>query len=277
MSPSFEDGDKARLRREILDEVGALLERCCAAELWGRALVEVVRGDDGEPVVAGIDVEEILGDEAQVDAVFSSEAMRPVLPVLAKATEALCGLEDVELDDVGGGTFLRRADGGFAWMPGLVHLPSQALERRWDELVAGLEAKNASLAERFDLGRHERYDVDVEKERIVFSSGGEPRVAARATLIGTMSRASRTWGWSAYNKHLPEAVRRASAALVDSILDREIKELSEPAFATDESTAWALAALVCEAAGGEGVYRTPHAGGLVYLLLRDVRPLPDTA
>jgi hypothetical protein len=272
MLPSFEEADKARHRREILQEVGALLEQHCAAELWGRALVEVVRGDDGEAVVANIDVEEILGDEARVDAVFSGEAMRPVLPVLAKATEALCALEDVELDHVCGGTFLRGRDGGFRWLPGLVHLPSQALERRWDELVARLDAKNALLAERFGLDRHERYEVDIPKERIVFFSGGRPRVTARATLFATFSRASRTFGWGAYNNDLPEAARRASAVLVDSILERDIKELGEPAFATDESTAWALAAVVCDAAGGEGVYRSRQQGGLLYLLLRDVRP-----
>jgi hypothetical protein len=267
----MDDKEKARLRREILDEVGGLLEEQCAAALWGRALVEVARGADGEPVVSGIDVEEILGDEARVDALFSSDAMRPVLPVLAKATEALCGLEDVALDDVGGGTFLRRRAGGFVWLPGLVHLPSQALERQWDDLVARLDAKNADLERRFGLSRRARYDVDIEQEHIVFSSAGEAPVAARATLIGTFSLASRAFGWGGYGKHLPERVRRASAALVDSILERDMWELGTPAFAADDATAWALAALVCDRASGEGVYRSAREGGTVYLLLRDVR------
>jgi hypothetical protein len=48
-------------------------------------------------------------------------------------------------------------------------------------------------------------------------------------------------------------------------------ELSTPVFATDESTAWALAALVCDGLGGDGVFCGPEDDGLVFLLLRDVR------
>src|SRR5580700_6430788 len=118
----MQDDEKSRLRGEILAEVGTLLREHLAADEWGRVLVEVVRDEHGEPVAAGIDVEDIVGDEARVDEVFGGDAMRPALPVLAKATEALCGLEGVELDDVRGGTFLRQQAGGFVWLPGLVHM-----------------------------------------------------------------------------------------------------------------------------------------------------------
>jgi hypothetical protein len=265
------DAEKTQMRREILAEMSELFHGQLAADAWGRVLVEVGRNDAGEPIVEGMDVEDIVGDEARIDAVFGADAVQPLLPVLAKATEALCELEGVELDDVGGGTFLRQRAGGFVWLPGLVHLPSAALEAQWDELVARLDAKNAALEDRFAIGHHDRYDVDVEKETIVFSSGGKPRVVARATLIATFSRLSRTFGWGGSNKHLPEAVRRVSAGLVDTILERDMWEISTPLFAADEGTAWALAALVCDRAGGEGVYRSPYEGGLVFLLLRDVR------
>jgi len=267
----LDDAEKAGLRAEILDEVGALLRDQLAAGEWGRVLVEVVRDEGGQPVVAGIDVEDIVGDEARVDAVFGGEAMRPVLPVLAKATEALCGLEDVELDDVRGGTFLRQPDGAFVWLPGLVHMPSASLDRQWDELVARLRDKTGLLEARVALSRHDREDVDVERQTIVFSSAGHPRVVARATLIGTYSRAARTFAWGGYGKNLPEAARRASAELADALPDRDMWEISTPVFAADEPTAWALAALVCDRAAGEGVHCSPHDEGLVFLLLRDVR------
>jgi hypothetical protein len=266
----MDDAEKSRMRREILAEIGELLRQQLAADEWGRVLVEVVR-EGQEPMVAGIEVEDIVGDEARVDAAFDPEAARPLLPVLAKATEALCELEGVELEAVGGGTFLRQRAGGFAWLPGLVHLPSASLEAEWDDLQSELEARNADLHERFALGDHERYDVDLEKESIIFSSGGAPRVLARATLIATFSEASRTWAWGGYNKNLPEAVRAASAALVDAILERDMWEISTPLFPVDEGTAWVLAALVCERSGGQGVYRTPTENGRVFLLLRDVR------
>ncbi|HEY8090681.1 MAG TPA: hypothetical protein VIF09_22620, partial [Polyangiaceae bacterium] len=115
--------EKASSRAEILAEVGAIFREHLVAEEWGRVLVEVSPGA-GAPIVAGIEVEDIVGDEARVDRAFAPEAVQPLLPVLAKATEALCALEGVELEDVGGGTFLRSLEGTFAWLPGLLHTPS---------------------------------------------------------------------------------------------------------------------------------------------------------
>jgi hypothetical protein len=267
----MEDDEKSRLCEEILAEVGTLLREHLAADEWGRVLVEVVRDEHGEPVVAGIDVEDIVGDEARVDEVFGGEAMGPALPVLAKSTEALCGLQDVELDDVRGGTFLRQQAGGFVWLPGLVHMPSASLDVQWDDLVAKLKVRSEALEARFALSCHDREDVDVERQTVVFSSGGRPRVVARATLIGTYSRASRAFAWGGYSKNLPEPARLASAALADALPDRDMWEISTPVFAADEPTAWVLAALVCERLGGDGVHASRRAEGLVFLLLRDVR------
>ena len=266
----MEDAEKSRMRSEILEEVGELLREQLAADEWGRILVEVVREGD-QPVVAGIDVEDIVGDEARVDAAFADEAARPLLPLLAKATEALCALDEVDLDDVRGGTFLRRRAGGFVWLPGLVRLPSAALEEEWDALKLRLEARNAALNTRFGLDAHDRYDVDLEKENLVFSTGGRPRVVARATLIATFAQPSRVWAWGGYNKNLSTTVREASAALADAIPERDIWEVSTPLFPSDEATAWVLAALVCDRCGGDGVYGTPTANGLAFLLLREVR------
>lgn len=266
----MDDAEKVRMRREILDEVGPLLREQLAADEWGRVLVEVVRRGE-EPVVAGIDVEDIVGDEARVDRVFGDEGMGAVLPVLAKATEALCELEALDLDDVRGGTFLRQREGGFVWLPGLVHMPSATLDAEWDALSAKLEAKNAALEARFHFADHDRYDIDLEQQTLVFSKDGRPRVVARAVLIATFADASRVWAWAGYNKNLPAPVREAAAALADSIPERDIWEVSTPLFPADAGTAWVLGALVCNRAGGDGVFRSPTEGGRAYLLLREVR------
>jgi hypothetical protein len=265
--------DARRAREEILDEVGALLRDQLAAEEWGRILIEVVRpAGGGDLVVAGIDVEDIGGDEARVDSAFGTEsAARPILPVLAKATEALCALEGVAPEDVQGGTFLHLATGGFEWVPGLVHAPSAPFGGAWDAVVEGLDRKRRALEARFALGASERCDVDVEKESIAFSSAGRLRAVARATLLGTYSGPSRTWAWGGYNESVPEHARAAAAALVDEILERGTWELSTPCFQIDERGAWALAAFVCDRARGDGVHCLRKEDGLVFWLLRDVR------
>ena len=201
---------------------------------------------------------------------FGAPAAQPLLPVLAKATEALCGLAGVELEDVQGGTFLRRSTGEFEWLPGLVHAPSEGLEAVREGVLKRLEEKRSALESRFGLTRLGRYEVDVERESMVFSVAEGVRVLARATLIATYSLGSCAWAWGGYNKNVPPHVQVAAAALVDEILERDMWELSTPVFCVDEATAWVLAAFVCDRAAGESVYCLRQNGGLVFLLLRDV-------
>jgi hypothetical protein len=268
----MDDTEKKRLRREVLDDVGALLFEHLAAKEWGRVLVEITSGDAGQPIVAEMEVEDVVGDEARIDAAFAHEpTVRPLLPVIAKAVEALCSLEDVDLERVAGATFLRQPGGSFEWLPGLVHMPSAALERAWDEATASLEASQAALEDRFGLGTFEGYELDLERERIAFRRGGDVKLTGRATLIGSYSFASRSWAWGAHNQNLPAHVRAASAALIDGIVDRDMWELSTPIFGTDEATAWALCAVVCREASGQGVYRGRNGESAVFVLLRDLR------
>jgi hypothetical protein len=122
----MDDAEGKALRREILDDVGAILREQLAAETWGRSLVEVVRSPDGQPVVSGIDVEEVIGDERRVDEVFGGESARAVLPVLAKAVEALCALDRVDMADVRGGTFVRLRTSASPGCPGWCTRPARA-------------------------------------------------------------------------------------------------------------------------------------------------------
>jgi hypothetical protein len=259
-----------RLRAEILGDVGALLDEHLAGGEWGRLLVEVVRGPDGAPVVAGVDVEEIVGDEARVDAAFGGEGVRGLLPVLAKASEALCGLEGVELEDVCGGTFVRRASGGFAWLPGLVRTPSASFDGQRDGAIAAVREKNGRLEIPFGAPASGRIEVDLLAGTALVETG-RGFVRARPTLLGTFATAARTWAWGAYSPHVPEGVKRASAALTDGWADRSMWEVSTPVFASDEATAWAIAAVVCQGVGGDAVCCGAEADGLVFLLLRDAK------
>jgi hypothetical protein len=253
-----------KLRREILSDLTPLLHDEFAADAWGRALVEVLRTPSGEIVVAGIDVEEIVGDETKVDAVFGGVAARALLPTLAKATEALCALDGVDLEDVRGGTFVRM-DEGFAWLPGLVRAPSRRLDRERDALVALVREKNEALRARFDA---DRVELDVEGLRCRWLSGIRQIGVARATALGTFARAPRTWAWAWHHPSLAEPVRSACSALTDALDERDLWEISTPAFATDESTAWALAAYVCDRANADGVRAIARDDGILFVLLK---------
>jgi hypothetical protein len=257
--------DAAAMRADILRDVGELLRDELAGAEWGRVLVEVTSGQGGEVVVAGMDVEEIVGDEARVDAAFARPS-RELLAAFAKATEALCAIEGVAVDDVRGGTFVRIDDRAYAFLPGLVHVPSVRFDGERDALVARLEEKNARLRERFPS---DHVEVDVDGGSIAWVVQGRRTASARATAIGTFVRASRTWAWAWSHPSLPDPARRASAALTDAIEERDMWEIATPVFATDEATAWALAALVCDRAGGDGVQRIAREDGALFVLVRE--------
>jgi hypothetical protein len=265
----MEATEAQRLRGEILDELAPLLYEKLAGDAWGRVLVEVMRGPGGEPQVAGIDVEEILGEESRVDAVFGGQEARAILPVLAKATEALCALEGVDLENVNGGTFVRFGE-GFAWLPGLVRTPSLRFDRERDALVARMRDKNEKLRARFEA---DRVELDVDGLVLRWLAGVRAIGTARATLIGTFAGGSRTWAWAWSNPSAGEAVRRASAALTDALADRDLWEIATPAFATDEATAWALAALLCDRTNADGVQRVARDDGALLVLLREAHSL----
>jgi hypothetical protein len=260
------DEESESLRREIVDDIGALLREQLAADAWGRVLVEVVRDLTGEPIVAGMEVEEIVGDEARVDEVFDGPEARALLPAIAKATEALAAIDDVALEDVHGGTFVR-LEQGFAWLPGLVHAPSPRLDRERDALVARLREKNEALRARI---ASDRVELDVEAATLRWLTGDRVVGEARATLLGTFAQAPRTWGWAWSNPTVSEVARRASSALTDAIPERDIWEITTPVFATDEPTAWAIAALVCDRAAGDGVQRIAQQGGALFVLVSEV-------
>ena len=266
----MEKTEAVRLRREILAGIEPMLREELAADAWGRVLVEVARLPEGEPVVVGVDVEEIIGDEARVDEAFSASATRALLPTLAKVTEALCELEGLDLDDVRGGTFVHLGD-ELVWLPGLVRAPSLRLDRERDALVASMRAKNERLASRFRNA--ERVELEVETGILRWLSDPHgPIGTARAIVIGTFANAPRTWAWAGSNPNLPDAARKASAALIDAIPDRDLWEITTPTFASDESTAWVLAALLCERADALGVQRMARDDGSLFALVADARP-----
>jgi hypothetical protein len=266
----MEDSEARTLRREILGDIGAMLREELAADAWGRLLVEVAPGPDGALAVANIDVEEVVGDDARIDAVFGGPGMRGVLPVLAKAVEALCALDHVEPENVRGGTFVHLDGGTFAWLPALVRAPSVHFDRERDVLLTKMRAKNERLMERFAFPDGGEVAIDLAREVLVFTPSGGTAIRARATAIGTFAPASRTWGWAASNPHMPEVVRRGSAVLIDAILERDMWEISTPAFPTDEATAWALAALLCDRASGDGVFCATEEDGLAFVLVRNI-------
>ncbi len=272
----MEAAERDRLRGEILDELAPLLRERLAAEVWGRLLVTLTHageggegGEGGGYRVTAIDVDDIVGDEAPLERALEGESKGELLAVLGAATEALAALDGVDLEQAAGGTLVRRLDGGFAWLPGLVRAPSAGFEARRDRDVGELERRRLALPEPL---RAARVALDAETGRVTFfDAAGAPAGTARGRLVGSFSRRSHAWLWGWAHPDMAEPMRRAVKDVLDGVLDRSLWEVSERQFGTDEPTAWALCALFCAESGADAALRLAHAEGSIFLALYDVR------
>lgn len=267
----MEARDRAEARAGILDELTGLFEAAFAWDTWGRLLVHVTVTDGGDVVVADVAVEDIVGDEARLAAAFEGPDVRGALPALARAVETLVAIEDLDLEALGGGTFVRTVEGRAAFLPGLVRSPSAAFDRERDQAVASARARERALGDRFGLGQDGRVVPSKGGRARIERGGGTVAEIDQAIVLGTFSRPRRHFVWGAANPSLGEADRKACQALLDAMPQRESWEIATFGFATDEPTAAALCAWVCDTLGGDGVARIEGDGGPIFVLLRGVR------
>jgi hypothetical protein len=258
---------------EILSEIRELFRAAFAWGTWGRLLVSVAPNASGELVVADILVEEVLEDEAALDAAFTSDDARASLPAIASAVVALCTLAGIPRESIDGGTFVQTHGGDVAFLPGLVRAPSPSIDARRDDLLGRLAAKNAVLKEAYGIGAGADVAADMATGSVEISKNGVAVAVGEQIVIGSFASVERWWVWGAFNPSLEEAARRRSAALLDNLRDRAPWEISTQGFVTDEATAWLLAALLAVEHDLEGVVHVPaKKAGFVLLGLRALSP-----
>ena len=186
-----------------------------------------------------------------------------MLPVLAKAVEALCALDELELENLRGGTFVRMPNERFGWLAGLVKAPSARLDGERDELVARLRAKNDAFHERFGRPPDDRLGSICPPSASLDRGVARAAAGARDAHRDVLAADSRAWGWGGTNPHVPEAVRRASSAASSTPSKSATSGSCRPRSSRPtSSTAWALAAFVCDRAKGDAVVCVPENEGL---------------
>jgi hypothetical protein len=262
-------------RDEILAELATVFEEELALGSWGRLLVEVARNPAGALRVADVVVEEIVGDEAEVERCFESRAAGEVMQGMPVVLEALFALEaDAELDRLGGGTFVRVDTDGrhaIAFLPGLVRAPSVAFDRARDDVLR--TAAERDLTEKYGLART-KVETDMESGELAFLRDGETVARGEQVVLGSFEKRARSWVWAAHNPSLVERARERARALLDAMPDRSAWEISTPGLVTDEATSWALAWWVALQSGLEGVVRVSTRDG--YVALGVSRLVPTT-
>lgn len=281
---------------DILVEVEALLRSAFALDAWGRLLVFMrpaaatrtfsASASDAF-IVEDLQVEEIL-DEAEVDRVFNGREIREGLAALATATATLSLLADVDIAEVGGGTFVRVLGEGnqterVAFLPGTVRTPSRSFDLVRDDAVRAIEERSAALADKLGVEGLSHLAFDAHASTWAAPAGGPAGDAAEARgvaiVIGSFSKDRRSWVWAGTNPTLPPGARGRAKEVLDAFGDRSLWEISTPAFFTDERTAWALACVVANDRGAIGLARIDTPDGFVVFVLQPAvrRDAPDGA
>jgi hypothetical protein len=264
--------DEVASRAEILTELALLLRAALALDDWGRLQIELVDDPRRGLVVSDVVVEEIVGDEARVDAAFNAPDAGAMMPTLARAIEALAALDGLDAAELGGGTFVRVDEApGLAFLPGRVRAPSRALDQRREPLLAALRAKELALKERAGVHAGAALGLDLEGQAITIREEGVVRSRGAVVVLGSFSWQRRSWAWAAHNPSAPEGARARSKQALDAVRDRSLWEIATPGFQTDEAGAWLLAALLVEENALDGAVRVELGDeGFLLVGLRDL-------
>lgn len=260
----------------ILADVSEMLREHFALAEWGRLVVELVRDDAGELRVSDVNVEDVFGDEAAVDRAFGSPDAGAIAAVLGKAIEALCALDDLDVDVVHGGTFVRADEGdapSVVFLPGLVSSPSRAFDQRREAITHRVRQAIADLRERYGVGAGAEVSSDTLSGSLEITRAGAVVARGSHIVLGSFSRPHRYWVWGGHNPSLASEPRRRAKDVLDAMRERSAWEISTAGFATDEATAWALAGWIVEERDLVAPVRIDTDEGFVVLGIVELSPV----
>ncbi|GGX64601.1 hypothetical protein GCM10011309_13510 [Litorimonas cladophorae] len=126
------------------------------------------------------------------------------------------------------------------------------------------QALHAAHEGGWGFGRADRFEVDLESNRIQFIFEGDKIASAPLTLIGTWAAASSEflWGWD--HPMCPPADNAAAVAVKAYADAHNIVQLQQRTVSCAGDDGWPLAGIACLLGDLQGVYRTPNGDNLVY-------------
>lgn len=132
--------------------------------------------------------------------------------------------------------------------------------------VARLQQKQTELGVR-GLGRCDRFEVDLALGKLRFYEGGDLRLEADVTPIGTHAAGDESWQWAWANKSFPDEVRARAAKLKELGAQTALGAFNERTLEVDEAQTWQLVAIACEHLGALGTYDIPTRNARLYVAI----------
>jgi hypothetical protein len=143
------------------------------------------------------------------------------------------------------------------------------VERSLEELRLKTEAH----ARAWGLGTTDRWDLDQEDGRLIFTSK-EVTAAAPAQIIGTYSTQSGTWLWAWDHPSVLPPLQEHARRVWEYGEQHGIAALTTRKLECTETEAWEFTALACHLCDAQGAYRGPAGPALVFMTFGEVTLSP---
>jgi hypothetical protein len=139
-----------------------------------------------------------------------------------------------------------------------------------------LRQKIASSVDKWKLTKFARFNFDQETGQIEFLDGEGPDIVCEVQVIGTYSKATRTWLWAWKNDFILDKLKDDSL-IVNEFGDRHgLERLLDPKWEATEEDAWDMTAVAAHLSPAEGAYRLPNRDVMIFMLLKRIEPKEKT-
>jgi hypothetical protein len=154
---------------------------------------------------------------------------------------------------------------------------SSEYEHYVHEACADLQRRQDKLIEEYQISTWERYDWNQDKQELVFSQQGQPKVIAKIQFVGSFSNRSNTWRWAWANDTVVPGMKQDVILVKAFGEQRGWKRLVTPQWNADEQDGWDMTAVAVRLLNAKGAYRTPDEDGLTFMIIKDIRWSDDRA
>ena len=145
----------------------------------------------------------------------------------------------------------------------------------WDDLLAVsyeyLYEQQGILEAEFRMSKHERWDTDQESGTLTFSNSGKPTVEAEVVYVGSFSTSSNSWLWGWANSSIDAGLSAPLEMIREFGSEHGLNKLTDEKWDAEEVDGWEMAAVSNYLLKGRGVYRPPYDGGVLFLVITNIR------
>jgi len=132
-----------------------------------------------------------------------------------------------------------------------------------------LRLKNEAHSNAWGLGTLDRWDMDQDDGRLVFTSK-TVTATAPAQIIGTYNPESGTWLWGWDHPSVVPPLREHAGRVRDYGQQHGIATLTTRMVECTEADAWEFTALACHLCGAQGGYRGPAGKAFAFMTFGEV-------